>query len=315
MFKASDLHVVACCSNPMRWKSRMKYALEFIDHMKESGVTLTIVETQIGERPFELENIPGIRWIGTRCKTMAWSKESALNVGIKSLPHDAKYVSWVDMDIEFRDRNWAVETIHALQLDPVVQPWSEALDLGPKGEVMEVKGKQVATSFGYIYRETDRVNDWWKDKPAYIYPHSGYAWAARMEFLDDVGLLLDFSGLGAADHQMSLGMIGSIDQACHGLSSPSYKAQVKAWGDRAFSACKGHVGYVPGRIEHNFHGPKHLRRYVERWDILNKHNFDPTTDLHRNRYGILELSGNKPDFSRDVVSYFSQRNEDLNYAG
>jgi hypothetical protein len=299
----------------MRWDTRLRHTKAFIDHMNASGVNLTLVETQYGDRPFELEGLSGFTHIKTRASTTAWSKESAINVGIHSLPHEAEYVAWIDADVEFRDRNWAAETVHALQMQPVVQPWSEAVDLGPKGEVMTVKGRQVQTSFGWVWREFGNVVDWWRNQQnniPYSYPHSGYAWASTMQWLNDVGGLLDFSGLGAGDHQMSLAMVGEVDKAIHGLSTPSYRAHVKAWAERAYRYTQGHVGFLHGRIEHQWHGEKSLRKYVERWDILNRYGFDPLTDVHRNRYGILELSNNKPEMRRAFEQYFLQREEDAN---
>lgn len=297
----------------MRWQSRMRLAKNFIDHMIESGVRLTVVECAYGDRPHELSGDHRFTHIPVRAATLAWSKESLLNIGIRALPDDAKYVCWADADILHHRKDWAAETVHALQLQPVVQPWSEALDLGPKGEVMTVKGKQIQTSFGWVWREIGDVVNWWKSQQegfAYNYPHAGYSWSATMQWLNDVGLLLPVSGLGAADHQMSLAMVGEVDRAIHGLSSPAYKAAVKAWGDRAFRITQGHVGYVPGMISHHWHGEKTKRKYVERWDVLNRHQFDPHADLHMNRYGVLELSGNKPAMRRDFEAYFRQRDED-----
>lgn len=313
---ANLLHVVSVISNPLRWDSRLRLTKNFIEHMLDSGVNLTIVETEYGERPFQLDKVPHIKHIPTRAATMAWGKESAANVGIRALPPDAKYVAWIDADIEFRRSDWAAESVHTLQMYPVAQPWSEALDLGPQGEIMMVKGTHVQRSFGWVWREFGNVVDGWKkqfwDDPYPPYGHSGYAWIATMEFFNQIGGLVERSGAGAADHQQALAFVGEVDRAIHGLSSDSYKAYVKSWGERAFAACQGRVGYVPGRIEHSFHGRKTRRKYVERWDILTKHKFDPMTDVHLNRWGILELSNNKPALRRDLEAYFSGRNEDEN---
>ena len=313
MLTADQLHVVTCIANPMRWQSRIRLAKAFIEHMLDSGVTLTVVETAHGERPFEFADVPHIKHIPTRAATMAWSKESALNVGIRALPHDAKYICWADSDIEFRSRDWAVDTLHALQIQPVVQPWSEALDLGPHGEAMTVKSKEIQRSFGWVWRTYGDVVVWWKKQQSgeiYAYPHPGYCWSSTMSWFNQVGGLLDFSGLGAADHQVALSIVGHVENAIHGLSSNAYKERVRAWGNRAFAITQGHVGYVNGRIEHGFHGVKEKRLYVERWDILNKYEFDPNTDLVLNRWGILEVSNNKPEMRRAFEAYFAQRDED-----
>jgi hypothetical protein len=314
---AAALHVVTCVANPMRWESRIRLAKRFIEHMLDAGVDVTVVETAYGERPFELAEIPHIRHVPTRAATMAWSKESSLNVGIRALPASAKYICWPDADITFASRTWPTDILHGLQLMPVLQPWSEALDLGPNGEVMTIKGQEIQRSFGWVWRAHGNVTDWWQKKQAgepYAYPHSGYCWSATMDWFNAVGGLLDFSGLGAGDHQMSMSMVGQIEKAIHGLSSPGYVARVKAWGDRCYGVTKGHVGYVQGRIEHSFHGAKANRLYVERWDILNKYAFDPNTDLILNRWGILELAGNKPEMERAFQAYFKQRDEDSYYS-
>jgi hypothetical protein len=339
------LYIVTAVSNPYLWKSRIRLARAFISHMLTIGVSLTVVETAYGERPFELDDITGIRHIKTRASTVAWSKESALNVGLRSLPDDAKYVGWFDSDIEFRRPNLVEAIIDGLQISPVLQPWTEALDMDQRGLAMTVKGKEIQRSFGWVWSEHGDVLGWvrrpiprpdpirhpgrprpphpphpydppWPDALATTtaelppYPHVGYAWCARMEFLASTGLLLDVSGLGAGDHQMAHGMVGHVEAAIHTGSTPSYRAHVEAWGERAYCACQGHVGYVVGRIEHSHHGDKDNRKYVARWDVLNRHKFDPLTDIHRNRWGILELSNNKPEFRRDVEKYFRDRDED-----
>jgi hypothetical protein len=233
------------------------------------------------------------------------------------MPKSAQYVCWADADIQITcQKDWALETIHALQIHPVVQPWSEALDLGPQGEVMMVKGTHVQRSFGWVWQEVGNVIDGWRKQrwdDSYVpYAHTGYLWAATIDWLRSVGLLLDFSGAGASDHQMAMAMVGHTDKAVHGMSTDSYKAHIQAWGERAYRVTQGHLGYVNARLDHSFHGRKGRRRYVERWDILTEHKFDPLTDLHRNEWGVLELSDNKPAFRRAMEQYMRQRNEDEN---
>ena len=309
--RADLLHVVTCVANPVRWESRIRLARDFIAHMKASGVRLTVVECAYGERPHELSGIDGIRHVPVRANTMAWSKESLLNIGIRALPWDAKYVAWIDADVVFRRADWAAETVHALQIVPVVQTWSEALDLGPRGEIMTVEGQQVFRCFAQVWREhPGELCD--RGYFRYHHSHCGYAWAARMDALNAFGLLMDRSGAGAADHQMAMGMVGRIDGAIHGGCTDSYKAFVRAWGRRAFAVVQGHIGYVPGRIEHFFHGAKHKRQYLPRWEFLIRHGFDPLTDVHPNRWGVLELSTNKPELRRAVEAYFHARDEDDN---
>ena len=146
--KNSLLHVVTCISNPLRLKSRIENARKAITEWVQDGANVYLVECATGERDWELADIPGIVHIPVRSYTLAWNKESLINIAINRLPHDAKYIMLADADIHFRKRNWAAETVHALQLYPVVQPWHTAIDLGPNDETV-----QVHRSFCSLYHE------------------------------------------------------------------------------------------------------------------------------------------------------------------
>jgi hypothetical protein len=223
--KRSNLHVVCAIFNPIRWQSRKALYLDFEQHMLDSGVSLTLVECALGDRPFELSGRAHINYIPVRAGTLAWNKENLINLGIQRLPDDAQRIAWLDADIEFRNKDWVMDTLHALEQYPVVQPWSEALDLGPDGAPMLIKGSHVHTSFCKVWRQLGYI-----PKEPYGYAHPGYAWAARRSTLDGLGGLLETCGLGAADHQMAMSMIGnvvglSVADTCLGRPRPACRCR------------------------------------------------------------------------------------------
>lgn len=128
------LHVFTARANPLGWKQPHENYLRFADHMLASGVDLTVIECAYGAEPFQCE-LPGITHFGVRAKTRGWCKENLLNLAIWRRP-DAEYIAWIDADVIFRRSDWAAATVHALQHYDVVQPWSDAYDLGPRGEHM-----------------------------------------------------------------------------------------------------------------------------------------------------------------------------------
>ena len=300
---ASMLHVVAVIANPIRWKSRIRIYREFEQHMLDSGVHLTTVECAYGDRPYELHTNPNVTHVPVRSKTLVWNKECMVNRGIAHLPPGWKYVAWIDADVFFRKPSWAAETIDALQLYDVVQPWSDCYDLGPDDDHL-----QTHRSFCRLYKDGRPITP--SGAPGYEFAHPGYAWAATRQALERLGGLLDVAALGAADHHMALALIGRAAESLPGGIHPNYRRAVLRWQEWATRHTSGNIGYVPGSIEHRWHGSKNLRKYVDRWSILLKHDFDPVEDLKRNTSGILELAGNKPAFHRDIDAYFRQRNED-----
>jgi hypothetical protein len=310
--RPDQLDVVTVYANPLRWESRLKLYREFETEMLAAGVRLTVVECAYGDRPFEIEAKPGLNVVQVRSKTLVWNKECLINIGISRLPHDWKYVAWIDADVSFRKACWATETIHALQQYYIVQPWDVAYDLGPHDEHMAAH-----KSF---------LSQWWAGKPVcadgkgfwsfeggpYDYPHSGYAWAATRQAIDWLGGLFAVAAAGAGDHHMALALVGKAERSLPGGISASYHRHLIAWQDRAVRLINGNLGFVQGTIEHSFHGRKVDRKYVDRWAMLLEHGFDPDTDLKTNSWGVFELAGNKPGLTLDMDRYFRARNEDIN---
>jgi glycosyltransferase involved in cell wall biosynthesis len=272
--------------------------------MLDSGVHLTLVECQYGERPFVFANDSRFEHVGVRARTLIFLKENLLNIGAARTTE--KYVAFLDADIRFRKPNWASETVHALQQYDVVMPWSDCYDLGPNDDHLQAHkslfrlwadGKPIVqgpNAFGSVYE----------------FGHPGYGIAFTRQALDWVGGLIDTAILGAADHHMAMALIGRVQDSIPGNLLPSYSRPLLAWQARAMHHIAGNVSYVPGTIEHMWHGSKDKRAYVSRWDILARNRFDPDTDLKRNSYGVVELAGNKPKLRRDIDNYFRSRNED-----
>ena len=70
-------------------------------------------------------------------------------------------------------------------------------------------------------------------------------------------------------------------------------------------------GYVPGTIQHFFHGSKKNRRYLERWKILMNHHYSPVKDIEYRTDGlIIPTKQCYCEFLNDILKYFQQRNED-----
>lgn len=300
----STLHVVAVVSNTGRYHSRYRLFRDFVSRMQATAnVRLHVVETAFGDRHHEVTEAGNPAHLQLRTSHELWTKENMINRGITHLlPRDWKYVAWVDADVTFANPHWALDTIHELQHWQVVQPWTECLDLGPKGTVF-----QVQKSFAYLVNQGIRVRV--NPKEPYAFGHMGYATACTREFYENVGGLIDFGILGSGDAHMAYSLIGKVEESISNRVSEEYKRAVLEWQRRAFRATNGHMGFVPGFITHHWHGKKRSRRYLERWQILTKHKFDPFTDLKRDHQGLYQLIG-KPRLQEDIRQYFRTRDED-----
>ncbi|MBV9859829.1 MAG: hypothetical protein JO038_06975 [Alphaproteobacteria bacterium] len=302
------LDVIAVYANPIRWKSRLRLFGAFEQHMLDSGVRLTTIECAYGERPFDLAERPHVSRNRVRAQTVLWLKENLVNLALARLPPNWKYAAWIDADICFRKPGWASETVHALQQYDIVQPWSDCYDLGPNDDHLEAHH-----SFCRLWHKGAPIVP--AGRPGYAFAHPGYAWAARRDALEHLGGLIETAALGAGDHHMALALIGRVRDSVPAHVSAGYLAPLLQWQERAERHLTRNIGYVPGTIEHAWHGPKQGRRYVDRWGILVRHGFDPATDLKRNLCGVLELAGNKPALRLEIDRYFRSRDEEATTLG
>jgi hypothetical protein len=311
------LDVVAVVSNPCRYRSRYDLYRAFERQMHASGVRLTTVELAFGQRPWEVTKPGNPRHVQLRTNFELWHKENLINLGVQRLPRDWRYVAWIDADVTFARPDWAQETLHQLQHHPVVQLFSEALDLDSVGHPMaryrsfgwsHIHGVPRKPGAGY-HGGTPQQPD---DRIAY-YHHPGFAWAMRRDAIEAVGGLFDQAVVGEADFIMARAIVGEAEKCLYPGVTHGYRAAVLEWQDRA-KVLRRDLGYVPGTLLHYWHGPKAKRNYWDRCRILSEGRFDPAIHLARDWQGLYRWVDRGDQASlilRDKVrAYFRSRDED-----
>lgn len=298
-------------SNPVRYESRYKLYKKFETQMKEAGINLWTAEIAFGERPFEITNPDENRNLQLRTNSELWHKERALNLLIQRVTEtnpDWKYLAWIDADIEFPNwrgpKAWYFETVHMLQHFSVVQLFQTAIDLGPHGEAIHTH-----QGFAFSYRQNLPF------KTGYVNWHPGFAWAIRREAYE-AATIIDYGALGSGDRHMACGWVGKMSESINGRCSPVYIDKLNTWQEQAERGVRRNMGFVPGTILHNWHGPKKARGYQDRWKILVDTQFNPDRDLKIDGYGLYSLAdhGDLRSISiRDKFrDYFWSRREDSN---
>jgi glycosyltransferase involved in cell wall biosynthesis len=262
-----------------------------IQHVK--GVRIVVSEL-VGPAP--LPKLSVWKHVKNRSDSPVWMKEKLINVGIKNLPDEWKYVAWIDADITFLNPNWVQDTIEALQTNDIVQMFRTAVNLGPNNEAIKIdKG------FGYMhadsgtpYAKTDKYGYW----------HPGYAWACTRSAFRGMGSsLLDWAILGSGDRHMAMAWIGRVLDSCPGTVHMSYKVMLMEYQYK----CKNFsISYVPGTILHHWHGRFEDRKYKERWNVLVQHAFNPIEDITMS----LNLTPAGKRMEQDLKAYFEGRRED-----
>lgn len=108
----SELAVISVLFNPVRYQTRYKRYMHFKDHMFRSGIDLITVEcifpssVRLGlpEQRFEVTDPTNPKDIQVIAPSIIWMKENLINVAVRHLPPSARYIAWIDADVEFQVR-------------------------------------------------------------------------------------------------------------------------------------------------------------------------------------------------------------------
>lgn len=302
----NTLYVIGVVSNSARFHSRYRLARQWIAHMlKTPNIQLAIVEVAYGDHKFEITEKNNPWHLQLRSRTSMWLKENMINCGVRHLlPHDWKYMAWIDMDVFFEDKeHWAQDCLHELQRFHVVQPWSDCIDLGPTGNILT-----HFRSFGHQHQ--NKIPKQTHHKQPYEVAHPGFAWACTREFYENLpGGLMWFPPLGSADFHMAFACIGEVEKTIYGGLTKSFHRLCHEWQSRAIRITNHQVGYISGFIKHGFHGPKARRYYLDRVKLLAKYGYDPDKHIKWDYQGLPFLF-NCPGLEHEMHRYNLSRHED-----
>jgi hypothetical protein len=325
------LYVITTVFNPLRFRSRYWNYWTFANMCNKAGAILYTAEIAFGDREFEITDPNNPRHLQLRAKDNQeiWLKENSLNLLIERLPVDWKKVAWIDADIQFTRPDWAQETLQLLEHYEFLQMFSMAQDLDINyessiitpgfvyGKLMKNDTFSDGTKEGYYYEHIIK-GEKGKNGEEAIYRHPGFCWAARREALNKVGGLIDWTILGSGDYLMAHGLFGQIQigRTMNEGYSENYKQLGFLWQERALKHIRKNVGFMPGMVNHHWHGEKKDRNYHNRWHLLVETKFDPITDLKRDVSGLYQLHDDGTDrfiALRDGLRKYARlRQEDLN---
>lgn len=314
------LYVITTVFNPRRFQSRRRLYEDFAGWLADCGVRLLTVEISFGERPHAVTGHDDPWHLRLSTRHELWHKERALNLGLHRLTQmvpDWGYVAWMDADIRLARPDWADEAVHLLQHYAVIQLFGEARCLGPNHENVF-----TCKSIGKTIQEHGL--DGWGGNPgvtrrsAYMRQgHPGLGWAFRRDELNDIGGWLDVCVNGSGDLHMAACYAGDWRLVTSPKSSPGYRGAIKRYADLCERHVRRNIHYMPGAVDHYWHGRSEQRGYNTRWKLIDKYRFDPATDLVASDDGLWRWNLADPrvrDLAVETRKSLAARNEDVNEA-
>ena len=290
------LAAVTSYFNPCGYRSLRQNYRRFAQGMHAQGVPLYTAELAFGDKPFVLDGGPYVRQF--RARDVLWHKERLLNLLLPHVPPEFDKIAWIDADLLFDNADWSSDAGRRLEEYPVVQLFEQAVYSDAQGRPFDNR-----TS---VARAVDEGRPNATDLGSF---HPGFAWAARRTLLERHGLP-DDNILGDGDSMMVCAMFGWWNHPLIARSDWAMRESILAWGQSFREDVQGHVGWVPGRILHLWHGNSDNRRYVERMGWLGRAGFDPRRDLRAGADGLWEWTGGQDWLRERIRQYFFDRRED-----
>src|SRR5690606_22238901 len=217
-----------------------------------------------------------------------------------------------DADVIFDQPDWPRRVEQALKQWPLVQMFSLARMLaepgpesGPEAETTVGAGVEPPTLMevpGSAWCHLRHVK--WPDGSDRL-GHCGYAWAARREVIQPVGLY-DGAPVGGGDKNKLFALLGQLDETQMAeRQNPAMRRHYHAWAKRLQQACDGRFGYADLTLRHLWHGSLESRQYRPRHAIPLKHDFDPERDISLSPTGVWQWNSDKPGLHREVRAYLT----------
>jgi hypothetical protein len=324
-----DMAVVCCYFNPCGYRSRRENYRLFRRALEPCGLAVLTVELAIGEAPFDLADEGG-EFLRLRGPDVLWQKERLLNVGIRELlGRGYRRIVWLDADVLFDDpEGWPHRVAVELERAMLCQVFGQVLvDQGPRLDPL------IGVSAVRYLGATERMLHQARRLPSLRHPfglppgRSGFGWAARAELLESVELYdasvvgggdwLIYAAAYAADRQrwsLARLLLETSSPPCPHCgriaAAPRFVEHYGEWARRWSAAVDGRIGFADQTLRTLYHGDRRHRRYLDRRDILLRHDFDPARDLALEANGCWSWGSAKSDLHREVADYFLDRRED-----
>lgn len=304
----SELWAVTAYFNPLRYATRLANFRAFRERL-----SLPLLAVELGfDGVFDLGPGDADLLLRRTGRDVLWHKELLLNEAVRALPASCTKVAWLDADIVFADPGWSGALEALLERHRLVQAFTRFRRLGPE-EPIPAAGARPAdgSSLAHLMREGLVPDSHFRIAgSSFRYGYSpGLAWAARRGEIEAIGFY-ELLILGSGDRALLSAACGRQQDFVVRLGMNERQARhYLAWADRAAAWAEGDVAALPGDICHLWHGDVRDRAYVERYQQLAEHDFDPEHDVAREEGGGLVWASEKPALHAFVRSYFERRRE------
>lgn len=304
---AHDMAIITCFFNPAGYRVRKDNYDCFRRWITKGNLYLFTVEATFEESPPELGEYNNVLVVRGGNAHVLWQKERLLNLALRQVPEKYTKIAWLDCDVIFENPAWAPLASELLDDFAVIQPFERLVRL-KRGLLRDDGECEEKVGFGYLFAKNPLSC---KIGRFHHHGHTGIAWAARRDLLNESGFY-DVLVSGSADHFMAHAFSDTLYSPCFDrIRDTPLFGDFARWAANVSRICARSMSYLPGTVLHLWHGSKENRRYRTILRELMEFDFDPALDLTTDAVtGLHRWSGTKPALRKWGSQYFWDRKED-----
>ena len=292
-----DMAVILVYFNPCEYKKLAQNLTLTYQNLVRSNIPVFLVEHCFKDQaPLFKKNETNI--FNTRSNSYMFYKENLINWLMPKIPEQYTKFFMMDCDLLFEKDTWYDDVSGLLDTHDIVQPFQTAIWLDSDLKSINLK----KDSFAYIASKNEKIS---LDKH-----DSGFAWAARRDFIQPIGLF-DLYILGSGDVIFAFSALQNKYNW-----NITVNSLVKYHNEyyKLFNGVK--TTYYPQNIYHLWHGSAYNRGKNTRYNDFNKlckdNNLEKKEDIfYVNSQGIYEFNETtSKELNEIILNYFKSRNED-----
>jgi hypothetical protein len=302
-----DTAVLLAFFNPAGFKRILNNILYVIKTLKEKNIPYFVIECVFGDNDPQIPNATMV----VKSNSYMFYKERLINKLEPHIPEQYTKLVCMDSDIIFEIPDWVDKTSQALDTFNVIQPFSEAAWLRPDNTIVLIK--KMSYAFGIANNQIDDIYDSTQGLNNMYTFHPGFAWAFQREFFRKIGGFYDRGIIGSGDMLFAFNFFnGGIPDLWvqHNLFGNGFF--IDKWNkyNANFVSAKPHIGFIPNKAYHLFHGVRENRQYLTRYGSVSNMLTGKWEDqIMLNADGLFEFKN--PEINECLLEYFKARNEDI----
>jgi hypothetical protein len=301
-----NLYVIIPYYNYFNNTYREKNLLNFIDlYSKIENCKILVVEG-VTETSTNLPDISNLiyKHIKYNIPQAIWVKENLINLAVKNhLPKDWNYMSWMDGDIYFFEKEWVNNSIELLKKYDIIQMFDFSLN-----QVRSDNKSVVTFDVGYINAFINSENLFIND---FSLKHAGYGWAINKQFYEKIGGLWELNIIGSADTIIARSTTQHLnndeiflEEKLNIIYSQKYGEELCEYYKK-FKNCN--FSFLKSKIYHFYHSHLSRRLYVERHEIPKYHLFNSSM-VDYSQDGVIYT--NEKYLAENIQSYIEYKEKD-----